>query len=95
MRTTADNRRRIESERRSIEKKDIGKMRQDKRRDEGRRCVSSSSQQQTFVSYQSGLHTPASEKPCSHFGLHSLDVCFVFAIKACHIWSDLSAFPNY
>lgn len=36
--------------------------------------------------YQFELHTPASENPCSHFGLHSLDVCFLFTTKMCHSW---------
>ncbi len=43
--------------------------------------------------YQFGLHTPASENPCSHSGLHSLDVCFPFTTKTCHSWEffNLSA----
>ena len=28
--------------------------------------------------YQFGLHAVASENPCPHFGLHSLDICFLF-----------------
>lgn len=48
-----------------------------------------------FCVYQFGLHTPASENPCPHFGLHSLDVCFLFTTTTCHSWECfLSTFQH-
>lgn len=78
MRTTIDNRgKRRGRERRRVEKKRSGNL--DKTRGDARGGdVSLLLSATGFSVYHFGLHTPASENPCSHFGLHSLDVCFLF-----------------
>lgn len=93
VRRTMDNRgKRGGRERRRVEKKRSGSW--DKTRGEARGGdVSLLLSATGFSVYHFGLHTPASENPCSHFGLHSLDVCFLFATtvgralpKSQHTW---------
>lgn len=83
---TVDNRRGRRGRKRSVEKKRSGswdKMRGETRGGDVSLLLLSAT---GFSVYQFGLHTPASEISCSHFGLHSLDVCYLFTTKSCHSW---------
>lgn len=60
--------------------------RQDEERQGEEMCLSSKLSATGFCVDQFGLHTPASENPCSHSGLHSLGVCFLFTTETCHSW---------
>lgn len=77
---TGDNRRgRRRRKRRSVEKKTSGATRGG---DASLLLPSAAG----FSVYQVGVHPPASEISCSHFGLHGLDVCFLFTSKSCYRW---------